>query len=363
MAFEGNLTSFGLSEIMQMIAVQQKTGMLTVSAENITTVMFFRDGQIVSTRDRRRRTPDPFQEYLTRYGILTHEDIARITNISAQSKLDLLDVITSEALMSQEELHRHFHNQILEAMHDVLTWEQCTYKFVTSAELVNNVTVIGAFSVEAMLMESMRRIDEFPGLLEMFPSDQLLISPLEGNKAPDEMTKGERAILSLLSDVTSLRHLIAHAQRPLFEVYEALKLLREKRLIELRDARSRTTSENAGAQRGRARSGRFKNILPVGMAVALFVSALGTGAYGLRPSTPAQIKQDLTLQHPSILRAQLQEKLRWLLEAYRAQYGGYPKSLSALELSQLASPELIQQAEAFSLKYGLTKGRAAYTLR
>ena len=75
MALEGNLSAFGLSEILQLIAVQQKTGMLTVSSQESNAVMFFRDGSIISTRDRRRKAKDPFKEYLTRYGVLTREQL------------------------------------------------------------------------------------------------------------------------------------------------------------------------------------------------------------------------------------------------------------------------------------------------
>ena len=38
MALEGNLSSFGLEEILQLIAVQQKTGMLSVNANDRTAV-------------------------------------------------------------------------------------------------------------------------------------------------------------------------------------------------------------------------------------------------------------------------------------------------------------------------------------
>ena len=58
MALEGNLSSFGLEEILQLIAVQQKTGMLSVTIGEKSTVLFFRDGKIISTRDRRSKTRD-----------------------------------------------------------------------------------------------------------------------------------------------------------------------------------------------------------------------------------------------------------------------------------------------------------------
>ena len=92
MALEGNLSSFGLEEILQLIAVQQKTGMLSVTINEKATVLFFRDGKIISTRDRRSKTRDPFREYLMRYGVLTREQLVRLTQIGTQSKLDLLDL-------------------------------------------------------------------------------------------------------------------------------------------------------------------------------------------------------------------------------------------------------------------------------
>ena len=147
MALEGNLTAFGLSEILQLIAVQQKTGMLTVvNEDSASSVMFFRDGEVISTRDRRRRTRDPLKDYFTRYGILSRNDLIRITQIASQSKLDLLDIVTSEGFLSEEELQHHFHKQIQEAMHEILTWEQCTYKFISSHEIVEKIPTVASFN-------------------------------------------------------------------------------------------------------------------------------------------------------------------------------------------------------------------------
>ena len=175
MALEGNLTSFKIEEILQLIAVQQKTGMLSVTATDKSAVLFFRDGKIVSTRDRRSKTRDPFREYLTRYGCLGREDLTRITQIIAQSKLDLLDILNSEGFFDEKALNRHWRNHIQETLHDVLTWDQCTYKFVSGEEIVGGVKSLGEFAVEPMLMESMRRIDEFPALLQGFPQQGIKI--------------------------------------------------------------------------------------------------------------------------------------------------------------------------------------------
>ena len=108
MSLEGNLTAFGLSEILQLIAVQQKTGMLSITNQDRSNVLFFRQGCIISTRDRRRKSKDPLKDYLTRYGILTRENLIRITQLGAQAKLDMTEVIMSEKLLNQEEMKLHY---------------------------------------------------------------------------------------------------------------------------------------------------------------------------------------------------------------------------------------------------------------
>ena len=77
MALEGNVRDFGLSEILQLIALQKKTGMLSITGEQ-TMVIYFREGQVISTRDRRKLAEDPFRDYILKYGFINAEEMNRI---------------------------------------------------------------------------------------------------------------------------------------------------------------------------------------------------------------------------------------------------------------------------------------------
>ena len=364
MALEGNLSSFGLSEILQLISVQQKTGMLTVSSDDKNTVMFFRDGEIVSTRDRRRRARDPFKEYLTRYGVLDRDQLLRISQIASQSKLDLIDILASEGFMTEKELESQWHKQIHEAMHDVLTWDQCSYKFISSEDIVEGIRSVGTFSIEAMLMESMRRIDEFPRMLEAFPNEQVLITRVDGD-APDEdeTTTNERAVLEVLVDIVSLHDLITRAKLPEFEVYEALKLLKDKNLIKVKDEQP---TENVASKRTPGKvvqKKRIGNILPFVAALVLFSGAFAVGFKdAIRFASPDARLGVAVFEDPQLKRARFEHRLRWLIEAHRAEQGVYPGSLEELESSGFANERVIKEAKAYEFRYRLTPGRLAYTL-
>ena len=86
MALEGNAKDFGLSEIFQLIAIQKKSGVLTITGED-TMAIFFRDGKLISTRDRRNKTRDPLKDYLLRYGFIGRDDMNRAQQIQAETNM------------------------------------------------------------------------------------------------------------------------------------------------------------------------------------------------------------------------------------------------------------------------------------
>lgn len=375
MALEGNLSAFGLSEILQLIAVQQKTGMLTITNLDNTTVMFFRGGEVVSTRDRRRKARDAFKDYLTRYGVLEHDALVRVAQLSAQSKLDFLDVIKSEGLIEPEELKKHWRAQIQETMHDVLTWEEGSYKFVTSSDLVDGIKTLDTFNVEGMLMESMRRIDEFPQMLEMFPSERLIFSR-RGEPGPDqEMTRNETYVLSLLTAPATLGDLIARGRMPVFEVYEALKNLRDKDLLDVEEPEV-TADEPTGKKKRATSKRQFKNVAPVIISFVLFGAAMyvgfgdsvesalaiATGPVATTGFAPADVSPADFIAGDDAVRTRIEYRLRHLIEAYRAEYGRYPSTLGQLADAQLAPDPFMERARSLEFRYRLTAGGAAYTL-
>lgn len=367
MALEGNINSFGLAEILQLIAVQQKTGMLTVVSSDKSIVMFFRDGQIISTRDRRRRARDPFKEYLTRYGVLGRDELLRISQIASQSKLDLVDILSSEGFLSEEQLHHQWRMQIQESMHEMLTWEECTYKFISSTEIIAGIRTLEQYNIEAMLMESMRRIDEFPQMATMFPRDDVLITRVsagEPDQSNEGMTTNEKQIHELLSDIISLRDLIARGKMPVFDVYESLKLLKGRNLIKVKDEQPGGSSPSTSRRRdGSKRRKRIGNVFPVVIATILFA---GASVFGFRHAVSTALTGELPVirvaRDDAVERTRVEKRLRWILEAFRARNGYYPGKLEDLHTEGMAGPAILEAARSFEIRYRLTQSRKAYIL-
>jgi hypothetical protein len=363
MSLEGNLTAFGLSEILQLIAVQQKSGMLSITSEDRSKVLFFRDGNIISTRDRRRNTKDPLRDYLTRYGILSREDLIRLTHISAESKLDLTEIIVSEGVLSDEQVKRHFRDHIQEEVHEVLTWEQCSYKFVPGTDIIDGIKVWGDFNIEGMLMESMRRIDEFPQALALLPDLGTRIHRVGKPKQNEELTQNETAILALLDKEQTLSFLIGRAKIPQYETYEAVRHLHEKDLVDvnIEDVGSAGTSTKTRMKRRRKRP--RKNLLPFAVSFVLFVGTLGWGVSRTLPYLEGFVTGGRVQSTESISgRNRTEATLRWTLDAYYAKHQRFPSALSGLVESGLANQSFLHTVSGYSIRYHLTADGQRYTL-
>jgi len=363
MSLEGNLTAFGISEILQLIAVQQKSGMLSITnPAGAARVLFFREGQIISTRDRRRRSKDPFKDYLTRYGILSREDLIRMTQLSAQSKLDITDILVSENLMSEDEVRTQFRNHIQEAVHEVLEWEQCSYKFIPGNDVIAGIKMWGEFSIEGMLMESMRRIDEFPAMLELMPDPSMGVEKIIDPDEEMELNTNEKSVISMLAEPRTVDALIARGKLPKYEIYEAIKNLKDKDLVRITGDHVVET-EDEGSKRTAVSSNRRINIIPFAVSLALFAGALFlAGRHALPQVRTLILERSVASDNAPITRNRTEARLRWILEAYYAQYGQYPASLSLLKKDGHLNEAFIDAVDRVDLQYRLTEDGDSYTL-
>ena len=106
------------------------------------------------------------------------EEMDRIQQIQTETNLDLTDILISEKKFSDDELRIIFAEQIQETIQEILTWPKSQYKFIIGSQVLQGVNSFGSLKVEGLLMESMRRIDEFPELERIFPSEDTIVKRL-----------------------------------------------------------------------------------------------------------------------------------------------------------------------------------------
>jgi len=199
----------------------------------------------------------------------------------------------------------------------------------------------------------------------MFPSDSILVAPRGEGEERDDLTANERTILDLLGNIMSLRDIIAQGQMPLFEVYEALRGLRDKKLITTRDDSTAQTARGPSESARASSRRRMGNPLPVIAALGVLAASAAVGfrvpirsvLAGEKPALSLSVRADDGAE-----RRRVEEHLRWTIEAYRARTGKWPARLEDLQADGLLSRDTLRRVESLGIRYRLTPARTAYTL-
>ncbi len=375
MALEGNARDFGLSEILQLIALQKKTGMLSITGER-TMVIYFREGLVISTRDRRKLAEDPFKIYLLRYGFISPEEMDRIQQIQAESNLDLTDILLSEKKFSEDELRTIFADQIQETIEEVLNWPRSQYKFIIGSQVLQGVNSFGSFKVEGLLMESMRRIDEFPELRRIFPSERTIVKRLPAPDGAAQTEELEDFVYDLLESPLSIAEIVPKARMSRFNTYEALKSLLEKGLLQVLMVEESAETGEDEADEAEEREPRRLPVVAVAAALALVGSVafgelvaprvLAPGwAFVHRSAAPEARAAGAASVAPTLgaLESRLVEAaVREALEEHFAVRGTYPSGIETLVSNGLLSGKICGKARAAGLSYRVGSEGKSYSL-
>ena len=377
MALEGNAGDFGLSEIFQLISIQKKSGMLSISGEK-NMAIFFQDGRVVSTRDRRARAFDPLKDYLLRYGFIGRDEMNNLQQIQARSGMDLTDLLLQEKYFSQDELSAIFTDQIYETVQEVLSWPKSYYKFVGGGNVLVGVRTFTSLKVEGLLMESMRRIDEMPEMQRIFPSEDIVVRRLPAPEGSDVRLDGnEEIVYNMLGVETSIADLVAHARMARFCTYEALKNLMEKELLEItRDTSPVAEEVEEEILEEKARTGR--KFAPTMAVILMLIGCFVTGEYlvpaVLPPGWTAEAfsndSQAAAVSGVGMLSGNLEEfQLRRLeatvsegLEEYYAVKGTYPFTLEILAVRKFVTRDSISKVHQAGIVYRMGDSGSDYTL-
>ena len=153
MALEGDLRVFRLPDILQMIAQQLKTGILTVQGEHDILAVSFLRGEIVAADALNQNFEEGLGEVLASQGIVRPEDFARVSEGHKSSGQRLADYLVDRGILSRQQLLGALRQQTYRLLLQVLRWSEGEFKFY-SGEEVSFEEGVQPISVEELLMRS-----------------------------------------------------------------------------------------------------------------------------------------------------------------------------------------------------------------
>lgn len=345
---QGSLAEFRLAEILQLVAVQQKTGLLRLTRGTAIAVFYFDAGILVSTRDRRHAAHDPFLDYLKRVGWLHPETASFLATRLESQREDLADILVGERYMSEDEVSGALDDLAQELVHKTFSWRDGTYQFIGGDEALAGLRNRVSLKIDSILMEGARRADEWPRLLERIPGPDTVID-VTGTPSS---ALGERAtfVLEQIHGPTRVGEVLKRARLSEYDTYETLLHAVEAgivQILERPEAAPAALLDSSKAERPRPVPRSTMRTLwtlprPLGWSLAFGVTilALLASSYVLPHLASAQARQAASALESEAARNEVRDGI----EIYRALHGRYPASLTALAHAELASGELLRRA-------------------
>lgn len=187
MALVGNLRDFSLSDFLYLVDRGYKTGCLYLTREETKAILFFDKGKLVYASPGQE---ERMEELLLRLGALTTDQVAQARQAQQQegASAPMGQVIISAAIIAQDDLQRALQSHIEEYVYSLFGWPDGEFLFEHGQKPDSNAPVMPVpVPVENLIMEGVRRIDEWGRIKDRISSTDMIAAFVE---QPGEKAKG-----------------------------------------------------------------------------------------------------------------------------------------------------------------------------
>jgi hypothetical protein len=323
MALQGNLRDFSVTEILQLLGSQKKTGCLLLEWNTEKAQIYVQDGRIISTRTPGMRADDPLLLFLVKVHRLSDEQRRGVLSIHKESSRDLEDLLVTGRYMDPEELKLFLERQILNDLQRVVRWESGSYRF--DPKVIWPAQPLVRLSMEGALIEAARRVDEQKRFVSRFknPHDLLGVRDLPD---PDEpLIEEEKELFGIIDGHHTVAEVVQAAPLSEYEAYEALDRMLEAQWIEIVGRRD---PGGAPSPVRRAATAPLRRLSLPREAMALLLVLVACA--GVHAGARAFQSRSHVAPADDVFALLQIEQLRSTLELYHRENGTYPSSLETL---------------------------------
>ncbi len=349
MALEGSIEEFGLPEIFQMILLQKKEGVLTLTREKTTLQVHFNQGQIISSGDGEGDAR--LADSLVKAEKINTQQLKAALKGQKDHNESLAAALVESGHLAAEEIKKLNRTFTEESVFSLFEWKSGSYKFEPK-EASYDPQFIEPLSTEYILMEGVRRTDEWPFLKKKISSTETVFKviqqdpiPMPSSKEPEkknedsfesmgnsEPEEEEGAwLLAWIDGKRTVQEIIDHAQMGTFPVYKALGDL-------LSQGRIKSTGEGLKDPGRKNQLVSFKELSRQQQITriafnSIAIAALAIASIYISQSVYSAVSSAVQpILEVRALRAELdRDHLLFALDLYYLKYGRYPGSLQQLD--------------------------------
>jgi hypothetical protein len=180
MALEGTIRDFGLPDIFQLIGLQRKTGLLTLTNEKDeeSVTVAFENGMVVMADSSARRLEDRLGYVLVKQGKITRERLDEALGVQKQTLQRLGHILAGGSAITTKDLRDALQVQISQIVFRVFRWHDGRYQFAPAEAVDYDRENFVPMSTDFILMEGIRMVDEWPIIEKKIPSFDIVFRPV-----------------------------------------------------------------------------------------------------------------------------------------------------------------------------------------
>ncbi len=238
-ALSGDLASISIAEILQLLEVQRKTGVLTLHRQHGRVNLFLRDGDL----DFATHAGLPHEFLLGRYlvdkGNLSREQLERHIEAARKAEKRLGDYLVNEDIVGEEVLREALVQQTSELLYEIVRWRKGRFRFSQGLPEDDDGGARLGLRTAGLVMEGFRRVDEWRLIEDSFDfgdvlfRDDLAIDNLSGH---EELREEERDALAAIDGDATVGEILDKLGGSSFETCKVLYRLLNGRLVKRRTA-------------------------------------------------------------------------------------------------------------------------------
>jgi hypothetical protein len=360
-ALQGTIRDFGLPDIFQLIGLQRKTGILTLTndRDKETVTVTFENGMVVMADSSSRRLEDRLGNVLVKQGKVSRERLEEALAVQKQTLQRLGHILSASSAITTRDLRDALQVQVSQIVFRVFRWREGRYQFSAADSVDFDRENFVPMSADFILMEGIRMVDEWPIIEKKIPSFDIVFRPVvdpslievgagagpDGSVAEPRVAATSTGRIRLAADeervfrkvdgVRTVQGIIDATGAGEFEVCRTLFDFLNRNLI--------APAGRSAAQAEKAAAEGEGSPLP-GYAVTVLVSALALAGLVVQYRAPFAVTGlgrvwpgTSDVLRDGVLRSRL-ARLERAIEAWRATYGRPPAALQELVEAGLVAP-------------------------
>ncbi len=230
---QGDLSRIQLPDVLSFLAMIRGSGKLVLRHDELERTIHWKDGEIVFATSN---SPEhSLGQFLLRNGKINEaqyeESKRRVTAQVRHGK-----VLVQMGAISPKDLWWGVKHQVLDILYSLFGWKDGSFAFLDSADELLNERIMLAINTSSVIMEGIRRLDEYARIKEKISGIDMVFSKVPG-AVPDfrelEMAASEIEVYNNIDGKLTIRELVGKSDLTEFEVMRILFQLLSARMIEV----------------------------------------------------------------------------------------------------------------------------------